>query len=158
MQAVIEMTDERVWDDYKGKEVGSYVAQIVGPGTRWPLERKFLRVKPSAGSATLPHRDGVYEVRDFVAGSKRVRYFQVHDGAMRLIEAPSDDDVLDAVDSAASGEWWEGAEDAPDGVASTMDVLEALDRCVAAVESNDVLDKEDVLMELDKVRRVVERL
>lgn len=164
MTTTLEVSNEKVWDERKGKEVGPYVAVIVGPGTRFALERSFLRwstIHKQAGQITLPHnKEAVYEVRDFVDGSKRVRYFQVHDAAVRPIETATDEDVLDAVDAAMSAVWWEGATNGTEdgAIASTLDVLEALDRCIASIENGDDYDKEDVLMELDKVRRVVERL
>lgn len=158
MNSTIEMTEERVFDAYKGKDVGPYVAIIRGPGDRYALERSFLRIKPVNGEATLPAKDGVYEARDFVAGSKRVRYFQVRDGVAKQLVTPSDEDVLDAVEASADGVWYSLTDGGSDATASTTDVMLALDECQKEIEAMEPLDKEEVLMHLDKVRIVVERL
>lgn len=167
----IELSMNEVVDPYGGKSKGPYVAMITGPGTRYALERSFVKWKnlfTQDEGLRLPNRDGVYEVRDYPANGteKRVRYYQVMGANAALLETLNDDDVLESVEKSADGHWSEyiqGAIDgvpAANGVASTSDVLEAVDQAEASlVEAfNDGLDEEDVRMALDKIRQVVERL
>lgn len=165
----IELDLTTVADPYGGKEKGPYVAMITGPGTRYALERSFVKWKnlyTQDEGLRLPNRDGVYEVRDYPQNGteKRVRYYQVMGGAAGLLETLNDDDVLNAVEQSADGEWANelisGGSSPGRSVASTSDVLEAVDAAEEELVSafNDGLDEEDVRMALDKIRQVVERL
>jgi hypothetical protein len=159
--AVTASIDEG-YDAYKGKALRPYVAHIKGPGQRFSLDRSFLRVKPELSGDThvvlLPARNGIYEVRDYPETQKRTRYYQVNGGKARYMYAPDDDEVLEAVECARQGEWSMVSAAAADTPMTTPeDAIKALDECVQALE-NDNIDKEDVLMELDKVRRVLEQM
>lgn len=164
----IELSLTEVNDAFGGKPKGPYVAMITGPGTRYALERSFVKWKnlyTQDEGLRLPNRDGVYEVRDYPQNGveKRVRYYQVMGGAAGLLETLNDDDVLNAVERSADGEWADeliSGNGTSTNVASTSDVLEAVDSAEEAlVEAfNDGLDEEDVRMALDKIRQVVERL
>lgn len=162
------------WDGITryGKKTTTYVAQITGPGTQFPLERKFKKRTASSkedGVVTLPVKDGVYELRDWPAGERRVRYYQVRSLTVKeLPETADDDDVLEAVAASDSGEWGE-IFDVPDatGVTSTVDVLVACDEAQKELSSgvirlrsgeDTLFDEEDVAMAIDRIRRVVERL
>ena len=112
------------------------------------------------GALSLPTKDGVYEVRDYpdLGATKRSRYFQVLFGEAREItDACLElDDVLEAVEISEMAAWFRRDDGAVEGRPSAADALRALDSCAEGLrESGDV---EDALMELDKVRRVLEAM
>jgi len=159
-------------DAYDGKPKNHYVALIKGPGDRFALERSFIKREyvPSDEETLIivPDRTGVYEVRDYPDGKmKRTRYFQVKNGVMAVLDILNDEDVLEAVDSSFNGMWSDFAQNteaAENGagkpVADTLEVMTMIDdaenELVTAFESG--LDEEDVRMQMDRIRRVVERL
>ena len=159
-------------DAYDGKPKNHYIALIKGPGDRFSLDRSFIKREyvPSDDETLLivPERTGVYEVRDYPDGKmKRTRYFQVRSGAMAALEILNDDDVLEAVNDSMQGRWSDMAispekAEASNGkpVADTLEVMTMIDdaeqELVTAFENG--LDEEDVRMQMDRIRRVVERL
>ena len=153
------------------KQKTPYLAVIVGAGTRYKLERSFVKKSlTDEGYLKLPDRNGVYEVRDYPDAQPRTRYLQVLDGAARMLDPLNDDDVLAAVDASARRLWAEAVKSdasmardlAQANVADTIDVLETIDQVekdlVASFNGEFGLDEEDVRMALDKIRRVVEKL
>ena len=159
-------------DAYDGKPKNHYVALIKGPGDRFSLERSFVRPSyldsDDVTAIIMPERTGVYEVRDYPGGtSKRTRYYQVKNGAMALLDVLNDEDVLDAVETAKVGAWSDfaiNAEAAENGagkpVADTLEVMSTIDDAEEQLVQafNEGLDEEDVRMQMDRIRRVVERL
>jgi len=164
----IEVSGNVFVDTRYGKQKNAYVAMIKGPGQEYALERSFTKGRISEGLAVLPHRNGIYEVRDYPDNTARTRYFQVMGLEYRELETLGDDDVLDSVEAAQRNEWAVSS-DVPAGIASTSEVLEALDEAEKELtdgvqklrqdyDGSSMFDEEDVGMAIDKIRKVVERL
>lgn len=157
-------TETAVLNTWSGKMQKPYVARVSGPDAQWVFKRSFLRPKMADGVVELPTREGVYEVRDFFEGEKRLRYFQVLDGFARELNTPSPEEVLDAAEISVPARSWHvlarvGVDDIPENdVASTLDVMTAIDEAEQTLKELGSVDLEDALMELDKIRRVAERL
>jgi hypothetical protein len=159
----IEVSGNIFIDSRYGKQKHAYVAHIKGPGQEYALDRSFTKGRIAENLAALPKRDGVYEVRDYPDNTPRTRYYQVRGLEYREMETLGDDDVLDAVEASARGEW-AVASDVPAelGIASTAEAMESLDECeinlIESFKRGLGLDEEDIAMEIDKVRKVLERL
>lgn len=156
--------------DRYGKQIKPYIAKVSGEDEKWVLARSFLRVKPdSSGEMTLPQKDGVYEVRDYPAGpgvqyEKRNRYFQViGQNAVDITDDALDTDaVLDAVEASATGVWYAMGNGSPAaGRPTAREALDELNRVMETfrmVKGDVLMDSEDVCMELDHVRVLLERM